>query len=65
MRPWMLKGLQRERRKLERERLRRSEQRLSLTTSVPQAQENWQTSESSTAESADLGMLRGVWITEI
>ena len=65
MRPWMLRGLQRERRKLDRERLRRSEQRLTLAVPVPQEQEDWQTLESSTAESTDLGMRRGVWITEI
>jgi hypothetical protein len=65
MRPWMLKGLQRERRKIERERAQRQEQRLALVEPDHRASHQWREQDNDQATSQQSIVRRGVWVTEL
>ena len=66
MRPWMIRGLERERCKLERQRRRRAEELLQLRAPASGA-EGWQTEDIAETAEQDEGLLvhRGVWTTEL
>ncbi len=62
MRPWMLKGLERERRKLVRQRRRHDEERIALQA---HANDGWSEYKAEPSAPEPQPVARGVWITDL